>query len=78
MLRVCAASAGFIGQGESEWNNGAILKFVSPTEITVRNTSQLTPHLARTPLPTSLLGPNASSTSVMPRGSRATVMGNPG
>lgn len=28
MLRVCAVSAGFVGQSEAEWNNGAILKYV--------------------------------------------------
>lgn len=26
MLRVCASRAGFVGQSESQWNNGAKLK----------------------------------------------------
>lgn len=26
MLRICASRAGFVGQSESQWNNGAKLK----------------------------------------------------
>lgn len=35
MLRVCASSAGFVGQSESEWNNGAILKYVADLKSTL-------------------------------------------
>lgn len=30
MLRVCASRAGFAGQDQSQWNNGARLKLVYP------------------------------------------------
>ncbi|KAL2110466.1 hypothetical protein VUR80DRAFT_1142 [Thermomyces stellatus] len=36
MLRACASSAGFVGQSESEWNNGAILNEDTAADVTAR------------------------------------------